>query len=209
MADSATDRLARVYGARTDDERRTAYADWAGSYERDLAGFGYLLPSVAAAMVARHAGVGDGPILDAGCGTGLVGQLLTLIGFDGLTGIDLSEDMLAEAEKKEVYEALRSMRLGDRLDFPSDSFSVVVCIGTLTPGHAGPDAIPELLRVTRPGGRIVFSLRADDGIDPDYGGVIEQLQFDGEWRHVDSTPAFAGMPGEAPDVLHRVHVYST
>lgn len=208
MSDTAADRLARVYRANTDEERKSAYADWAGSYDRDLSRYGYLLPAVATALAARHSGISDVPILDAGCGTGLVGELLSLIGFREITGIDLSEAMLAEAEKKAAYDSLRVMRLGDPLDFASDSFAMVVCIGTLTPGHAGPETFEELLRVARPGARIVFSLRADEGIDPGYGEIIERIQFDGRWRHVESTPAFAGMPAEASDILHRVHVFS-
>lgn len=208
MTDSATERLAQVYGAKSDQDRRSAYAAWANDYENDLAHFGYLLPGVAAALAARHVAIGDGTILDAGCGTGLVGQLLSLVGFAPIVGIDLSEDMLAEARKKDVYEDVRMMRLGDKLDFPDDGFAAIMCVGTLTPGHAGPEAIEELLRIVRPGGRIIFSLRADEGIDPGYGEIIEHFQFDGRWRHVESSPAFPGMPGESVEILHRIHVYS-
>lgn len=208
MNESATERLALVYGAKTDQERRSAYAAWANDYESDLARFGYLLPGVAAALAARHVAAGDGTILDAGCGTGLVGQFLSLIGFGSIVGIDLSEDMLAEARKKGIYEDLRTMRLGDPLDFADDAFAAITCVGTLTPGHAGPDAFEELLRVVRPGGRIVFSLRADEEIDPAYGETIEALRFDGRWRHVESSPPFPGMPGESLTILHRIHVYS-
>ncbi|WP_422002249.1 class I SAM-dependent DNA methyltransferase [Reyranella sp.] len=208
MTDSATERLAQVYGARSDQERRSAYAAWANDYESDLANFGYLLPGVAAALAARHVAIGDGTILDAGCGTGLVGQLLSLVGFGPIVGVDLSEDMLAEAGKKGVYDELRMMRLGDELDFPDDGFAAILCVGTLTPGHAGPETIEELLRIVRPGGRIIFSLRADEGIDPGYGEIIEHLQFDGRWRHVESSPAFPGMPGKSVEILHRIHVYS-
>lgn len=207
MSDSASERLTKVYGATSDAERQAAYAAWAGDYESDLARFGYLLPSVAVGLAARHIGVGDGALLDAGCGTGLVGELLSLIGFEPIVGIDLSEAMLARAELKNAYDSLLPMRLGDQLGFEDDAFAAVVCVGTLTPGHAGPEAFEELLRVVRPGGRIIFSLRADEGIDPGYGETIEKLQFDGLWRHIESSRAFAGMPAEDDTILHRIHVY--
>ncbi|MEW5423679.1 class I SAM-dependent methyltransferase [Amorphus sp. 3PC139-8] len=208
MPDSASERLSRVYSATNDAERLAAYAAWANDYESDLARFGYLLPSVAVALAARHIGAGDGPILDAGCGTGLVGSLMSLIGFGPIVGIDLSEAMLGEAALKNAYESLLPMRLGDQLGFDDDVFAAVMCVGTLTPGHAGPEALAELLRVVRPGGRIVFSLRADEGIEPEYGETIEKLQFEGRWRHIESSPAFAGMPAESTAIVHRIHVYS-
>ena len=208
MTDSAAERLAQVYGARSDQERRSAYAAWANDYESDLARCGYLLPGVAAAMAARHVGTGDGTVLDAGCGTGLVGQLLSLVGYAPIVGIDLSDAMLTEAGNKGIYDDLKMMRLGDKLDFPDDGFAAILCVGTLTPGHAGPEAFEELLRILRPGGRIIFSLRADEGIDPGYGEMIEHYRFDGRWRHVESSPPFPGMPGESVEILHRIHVYS-
>ena len=59
----------------------------------------------------------DGMILDAGAGTGGVGELLHHQGFLNLVGIDISSGMLNEALKKNVYSDLRVGILGEDLDF--------------------------------------------------------------------------------------------
>ena len=58
----------------------------------------------------------DGMILDAGNGTGGVGELLHHQGFLNLVGIDISSGMLNEAKKKNVYSDLRVGILGEDID---------------------------------------------------------------------------------------------
>ncbi len=50
------------------------------------------------------------------------------------------------------------MDLGARLDFPDDRFAASTALGVLTPGHAPPTALDEMLRVTRPGGHLIFTV---------------------------------------------------
>jgi len=60
---------------------------------------------VAAETVLRAAGV-DGEILDAGCGTGLVGVALAERGARSIDGVDLSPGMIAKAKETGVYRRL-------------------------------------------------------------------------------------------------------
>ena len=41
------------------------------------------------------------------------------------------------------------------LDLPDAAYGGVICCGTFTHGHVGPECLPELLRVTRPGALFV------------------------------------------------------
>lgn len=75
-----------------------------------------------------------------------------------LAGIDLSPEMLARAEARGVYQELRAMDLGARLDFPDDRFAACTALGVLTPGHAPPTALDEMLRVTAAGGHLIFTV---------------------------------------------------
>ena len=86
--------LQRVYDAQNKDELADAYSDWARQYDRDLLEQGYILPFYITAFVARYLQKGDGPILDAGVGTGLSGPYLDALGFTGLAGTDMSDEML-------------------------------------------------------------------------------------------------------------------
>ena len=151
----------RVYESRNNDELASNYDAWSNTYEQDtIENWGRLDPDVGAEIFAEHVPT-DARILDAGAGTGIVGKLLSDKGYRKIAGIDLSEGMLQQARSKGVYQELRQMTLGERLDFPDDAFDAVVSICVFTQGHARPGSFDELIRVTRPGGKIVFGLRTD------------------------------------------------
>ena len=81
------------------DRRATAafYADWAASYDAEIADNGYATPARCAAALAAHAERLADPVLDVGCGTGLSGLALAAAGFRTVDGTDLSAEMLARA----------------------------------------------------------------------------------------------------------------
>ncbi|MFN8112034.1 MAG: class I SAM-dependent methyltransferase [Solirubrobacterales bacterium] len=94
--------------------------------------------------------------LDVGCGTGVLAARLARRGFS-MTGIDPSAGMLEvmAAEHPEV-DAVRGS--GDALPFEDDGFDLVLTVAALH--HiAEPAAVratlAEMVRVCRPGGRIV------------------------------------------------------
>ena len=92
---------------------------------------------------------GAGPVIDAGCGTGLVADHLPAeITVDG---VDLSPDMLELAEKKGRYRSLLEADLTKPLPFGDGAYAGMTCAGTFTQGHVGPEALDELLRVLKPG----------------------------------------------------------
>lgn len=199
--------LARAYKARSVGEQQAAYDDWAAAYERDLCAMGYRIPAMIGSVFARHVTADAAPILDAGCGGGIQAEPLAALGYGPIIGGDLSEGMLAIARDKGIYAELRQITLGERLDFPDDHFAAVISSGVITPKHAPPHSFDELVRVTRPGGRIVFSLRDDPGQEPEYPAAIRRLSESGAWRAVFSTDGFRSMPYGEPDISHQVHVY--
>ncbi len=167
MVDSTTNtggnpHLARAYALTGPDDARALYDEWATSYDTDLAdeAQGYVAPDRAADTVARVAGV-SGEILDAGCGTGLVGVALVDRGATTIDGVDLSPGMLARAEVTGAYRRVEAADLTRPMPTPADAYDVVVCVGTLTHGHVGPAALAEFVRVTRPGGSVVATVLDD------------------------------------------------
>ena len=99
------------------------------------------------------------------------------------------------------------MTLGERLDFADGTFAATLSVGVITPKHAPPESFDELLRVTRPGGPVVFSLRDDPAQEPAYPAAVRAHEEAGRWRLVFATDSFAAMPYGEPEVSHRFHVY--
>ena len=199
--------VGRSYHAKSIDEQQAAYDDWAQNYEADLCAMGYRIPAVIASVFTRFVPEGTAPILDAGCGGGIQAEPLAMLGFGPITGIDLSEGMLAIAREKNIYADLRQMTLGERLDFPDDAFGAVVSSGVITPRHAPAHAFVDLIRIARPGAPVIFSLRDDCEQEPEYPEMVEKLEREGTWSPVFRTESFHSMPYGEPEVTHRVHVY--
>ncbi len=145
--------LERAYTLNGPEQAQELYDEWAATYDADLADDtqGYVAPGLAADTVVRVAGV-SGEILDAGCGTGLVGAALAARGARTVDGVDVSRGMLDRARETRAYRHLDAADLTRHLALPADAYDVVVCVGTLTHGHVGPSALAEFVRVVRPGG---------------------------------------------------------
>jgi len=200
--------LRAVYAAGSNDELARLYDAWAKTYDDDLRAFGYTYPALIAGLVGRYVSVGATPILDAGAGTGIVGEVLAVLGYDEVTGIDLSDGMLAVAAQKGVYAELRNQVLGERLDFADGRFAATVSAGVLTIGHAPPASLDEMVRVTRPGGHLVFTLT-----DPSYreGGFrekLEGLEAAGRWRRLEVTRPWFALPKAPAETAHATRGYA-
>ncbi len=198
--------LDRLYGARDLDELRGEYDRIAQAYDAELVdGMGYRSPAAVSA-VARRLLPAEARILDAGAGTGLLGVALAEDGFTHLDALDLSPGMLAEAERKHVYGNLRAGRLGDELEYDSGTYDAVVSAGVLTTGHAPAQALDELVRITRPGGHLIFTLRSDQ-LPPGFEGKIAELEDAGRWTLVECGDEFQALPLGEPEVRVRVWVF--
>lgn len=209
MADDASGRLKAVYDARDNDQLADLYDRWAGDYDRDVLGFGYVYPALIAGLVGRHVTDLDAPILDAGCGTGLIGVLLAALGYRDLTGIDLSEGMLERARATGIYGGLEPKVLGEPLGYEDGRFGAVFCAGVLTVGHAPACCLEELVRVTRRGGQVIFTLTRPVLEERGFKDKIDELASAGRWRQRDLSREIAALPG-APDealLMARGYVY--
>lgn len=93
-------------------------------------------------------------LLDLGCGTGLLGQVLKeRYGFDNMVGLDLSEEMLAKSGEKGVFKRLIcSYVTNERLaDIEDAEFEGVLAAGVVTPGQIKPAVFDDILRWIKPG----------------------------------------------------------
>ena len=187
--------LKRVYEAGGDrDTLDDAYDEWARDYDRHLWASGNPYLAVAASMVGRHVPSNDASILDAGCGTGNMGQVLHQIGYESLEGLDPSAGMLALARRKGVYKALHKLVLAGRVDLPDESYDAVVAAGVLTHGHAPPESLDGILRLVRPGGAIIFSLSEIAHDEQGFREKMSELEVGGGWTAVDRSRLFRMYP---------------
>ena len=204
---SSQNRVQWVYSSRDNQELEERYDQWSKDYDRDLSTeFEYRSPRRAAEILVAHV-PRDARILDAGAGTGLVGEILASMGYRRMVAMDLSQGMLEEARKKGVYEDFHQMVMGETLDYETGSFDAVITVGVLTVGHAPASSLDELVRVTRPNGHIVFSLRPDVHENSGFRERQDALESQGKWQLVERTEEFQPMPKGEPEVLHRVWVY--
>jgi len=196
-----------VYSSSNNQELAERYDQWAKEYDSELEReFGWQGPRYASEVFAHHVAK-ESRILDAGAGTGQVGEILLRLGYRNLVAIDLSWGMLEEAGKKNVYQERRQMVMGEPLDFPTDSFDAVVSVGVLTVGHAPADSLDEMVRITRPGGHIVFTLRPDVYEGSGFKEKHLALESKGRWKLVEVSEQFRTLPKGEPDVYHQVWVY--
>ncbi|MDQ0315303.1 class I SAM-dependent DNA methyltransferase [Amorphus orientalis] len=179
--------LDRVYSMEGGpDACRDIYADWAGQYDQDTVGFGYVGPALVAETLAKVADTST-RILDAGCGTGLAGAELAKQGFTRIDGIDVSPEMLEEARGKGVYGELAEADMTRRFPLEDDAYDGAVCVGVFTNGHVGPDAIREIARVVKPGGMIVATVHENVWDKEGYAGELKKMEADGVLK-VHETP---------------------
>lgn len=96
-------------------------------------------------------------LLDLGCGTGLVGLYLGRI--EGhMIGVDLSEKMIAQAARHNLYSRFHRVNVLDALRDTSDEvFEVITCTDVLVyVGDLAP-VIPNAHRILKAGGHFIFS----------------------------------------------------
>jgi SAM-dependent methyltransferase len=202
--------LDSVYHAGDAAALAASYDRWAATYDSDMLAIGYANTAVAAGLVGRHVQDREGAILEAGVGTGLLGEILSVMGYRKLVGIDMSEGMLAKARARNVYADLRNRVLGEKLDFDDASFAAIVSFGVFTPGHAPPAAFDELVRITRPGGHLIFTVSTAAWRDGGFEAKIKSLGEAGRIQLVETTAEYRPMPLSVAEAnfTTRAYVYT-
>ena len=105
-------------------------------------------------------------ILDAGCGTGLVGIELKKYGYSNIEGVDFSQSML-DFVPQNIYKKIEKIDLNKPLKFKNNIYDIVMCVGTFTYGHVKPHALDEIIRISKNKGLVCFTI--NEGIYEEYG----------------------------------------
>jgi len=145
------------------ESRRNAgfFDHWASSYDRSIHQKVMFEPVHEAALDAcSAAGASPQDVLDVGCGTGrLLESAARRWAQARLTGIDVSEAMVAEAQRKHPADARFTFKQGDASALPLEAASFDAAFSTMSFHHWDDQAlgIREIARVLRPGGLFVLA----------------------------------------------------
>ncbi len=204
LPDTKAARIDWVIRAETNEEMRRRYDLWAQDYDGDVGSYDdYLVPHEAT-KVAAQVMEKDALVLDAGAGTGLVGQTLHEAGFQRLIAVDYSEGMLNIAREKQVYQYVRQCDLGGPTDFENNSIDCVITCGTTSQMPCA--SLREFARIVRPGGHIIFAVVPDPWVDCGYAEILADLEAAGKVSVESCGNPFQMLPTTEPDFLCEVWV---
>jgi len=111
-------------------------------------------------------------ILDVGCGTGHL--LHSLAGKNLVVGVDISLTMLTFARSK-GFSVVQSS--GKKLPFETGRFELVTAINVLQSLQDGKVLTDELVRVTKPGGRIIVSTPNGQNLAMGLFKILERKKY--------------------------------
>ena len=155
-----------IYKLKTTEEIMQHYDEWGDKYDQDMVDWNYTGPRETVNIFEKYAANKDIKILDAGCGTGLVGIELKKFGYTNIEGADLSKKLL-DLIPDDLYKKIEQIDLNKPLNKKNNIYDAVLCVGTFTFGHVKPPALDELIRVIKNKGLICFTI--NEGIYEEYG----------------------------------------
>ena len=165
--------LQDVYDGGTTDSREL-YASWAATYDYEVQKNGYLTPKRVATALKEVVTNQSELILDYGCGTGLSGLALQLVGFKNIDGLDVSQEMVSLAKKKSIYRNLKIFNPYTEMPVHPEQYKIITAIGVIGAGAAPLQIFDDLFSLLPRGGLFAFSFNDHTLSDPDYEKKVEQ-----------------------------------
>ena len=199
------DWLKTVYSETSSSKLNKHYKNWADLYDTDMSSWGYAYPLQLNKILTNKLKLKKTiKILDAGCGTGYVAEVLGNLNYKNITGIDFSEEMLAIARSKKIYKKLMCQSLNEKIELRSKQFELIICTGVLTSGHVGPSAMHELVRILKPQGFFICSIAES---------VYKKNGFEKEIKNLKNlvsiksiSKAFVALPNNKNSAKSRMYI---
>ncbi|XP_020620888.1 Williams-Beuren syndrome chromosomal region 27 protein-like [Orbicella faveolata] len=163
-------KLSRLTKDTTEEEIKDLYKNWATTYDKDVLQEAQIIfrkplaecLDAAIKQVFPDKTQSRIKIIDAGAGTGLAGVELFKLGYTNIDALDISQEMLNEAKKKNIYKKFICASLTEQRipEIETGEYHAMISTGTLGTAHARPEAIEEMIRMVKPG-KSTF----DDSVD--------------------------------------------
>lgn len=153
-----------------------AFAD---SFDHTLQRLDYAGPGlVADYLAAQPQGQRFATALDLGCGTGQVGEVIRPY-VHHLSGVDLSQAMLAQSRQRGVYDQLLRADISELLATPPARYPLITCMDTFIYLGRLDTLLAQLYACLQPGGLLLFSTEKLE--DPDTQAY--RLNTTGRYSH--------------------------
>jgi predicted TPR repeat methyltransferase len=169
------------------------YDKWASTYDVDVKQRSYkgpdyiveyLMELVSKQVIERRS---DLKVLDAGCGTGLIGVKLKKHGFSHIDGVDFSQEMVKLAYETGAYQILIGWCDLNKKPpfFLHHQYDLTICCGLFSFDLVKSNALKWLVQVTKPGGIILLSTRVLFCQTYNFEGYYKELEELGHLRLID------------------------
>lgn len=176
------------------DEVLRYYDQWSSTYDDSMytGELGYTnftdLCTTVAELLPPQTDLSALRALDVGCGTGIVGaQLRRLLGFSTVDGVDGSPGMAAQAQRLGIFSNVYVVLIeAKRLtEVPLNAYDVVVSKGAYMPNHVGPDSLPYVGELLKPGGLLCVEIRRvliEETETGEFEPEAKKMEASGRWK---------------------------
>ena len=175
-----------IYQLKSKEKVLDYYDNWTKKkqYNNDMVIWNYEAPQNTASLLNKHAIDKKINILDAGCGTGLVGKELKKYGYSNLTGVDFSQSML-DLIPTGIYHTFDLIDLNEPLKYEDNTFDAIMCVGTFTYGHVKAHALNEFIRIVNYQGLICFTINEGIYKEYEFDKKINELTTNNQWEIIE------------------------
>ena len=205
------------------------YGEWADAYEHDMDTLQfdslatmphkveqYLSETLNNNIINDSSEEEEANILDVGCGTGLLGELLlentnVISSADddniNIDGMDLTQEMLdiLEKERGDLYNEVHQHDMTETpWPFADDKYDLSVCNGVLVYVKDNGECLDEFIRVTKSGGYCLLMLRND--ALPEFSSKIYQLITDKKWQVAEITDTRYNFKAKISESMRKYYV---
>ena len=135
-------------------------------------------------------------IIDIACGIGAVAIELIEAGYKNIDGLDPMKGYLEVAKSKKLYKNYFPLAVepDKRLPIEDETYDVMVCCAGFFQGLMSPKVFPELLRITKKGGVLLWNIaQGYEHISKDfehYDQIIDDLRAQKLWEYLTPTEKF-------------------
>jgi len=173
------------------------YTSYAPSYDLTNSHDYYFSPRCISLNVKKRVADLDALILDAACGTGLMGSALKSLGYHNVIGVDVTDAMLKHTHGKACYRGVVSSDVNYALPFRPKTFDAIVCSSAFIDGILRANALENLLPYLKSEGHVFCDIEMLAWSEYGFRELIDHLRVTGRISWLDSQAAHFFRP--APD----------